>query len=56
MALRWDCDAAAFSFTVPPQGHYSVYQVDVLRCSRMNKPGSITLARRSAEEYAMVTL
>jgi DNA-binding transcriptional regulator YhcF (GntR family) len=27
MALRWDCDAAVFSSTVPPQGHYSVYQV-----------------------------
>jgi hypothetical protein len=27
MALRWDCDAAVFPFTVPPQGHYSIYQV-----------------------------
>ena len=27
MALTWDCDAAFSAFTVPPQGHYSVYHV-----------------------------
>jgi hypothetical protein len=27
MVLRWDCDATFAAFTVPPQGHYSIYHV-----------------------------
>jgi len=27
MALTWVCAAAFSAFTVPPQGHYSVYHV-----------------------------
>jgi hypothetical protein len=34
MVLRWDCDATFAAFTVPPQGHYSIYHVG-MSCGRL---------------------
>lgn len=48
MALTWDCERQSRALTVPPQGHYSGYQVVVVSRREQQRREFMRLERRSA--------